>query len=176
MKKRGARKGHFVSKITRAKISKAQKGKHYSPKTEFKKGSSGFNRKHSEESKKKMSKSHTGKKSPWSKPPAGWNRGKSNYWCKGEKHWNWKNGISTRDNKIRCSLEYTIWRNEVYKRDGWTCRLCGKRLKKGNIVAHHLKLFSDFPELRFSITNGITLCRSCHTKIHKSKRTVKLGT
>jgi len=36
------------------------------------------------------------------------------------------------------------------------------------IVAHHLKLFSEFPELRFSVDNGIVLCRSCHLKVHKN--------
>ncbi len=76
---------------------------------------------------------------------------------------NWQGGIDYENKKLRHSLEYEIWRNEVYKRDNWTCRLC--RSKK-DIVAHHLKLFSEFPELRFSVDNGITLCRSCHMKLH----------
>ena len=67
---------------------------------------------------------------------------------------------------IRHSLEYEIWRKEVYERDWWTCRLCGIKCEKGNIIAHHLKLFSEFPELRFVVDNGITLCRSCHAKLH----------
>lgn len=78
---------------------------------------------------------------------------------------NWKGGIDLENKRIKKSLEYTIWRKEVYERDKWTCRLCGY---KGNkIVAHHLKLFSKFPELRFAIDNGLTICRSCHAKIHK---------
>ena len=81
-------------------------------------------------------------------------------------HWNWKGGISSEDKKVRQTLEYEIWRQEVYKKDNWTCRLCGKKCKK-DIIAHHLKLFSGFSELRFSVDNGITLCRSCHKKIHK---------
>lgn len=83
----------------------------------------------------------------------------------GENNPNWKGGVSYGNEKIRHSLEYVAWRNEVYKKDGWTCRICGSKKK---IVAHHLKLFSEFPELRFSVDNGIVLCRSCHLKVHKN--------
>ncbi len=79
---------------------------------------------------------------------------------------NWKGGTSGKDKLVRSSLEYIIWRSEVYKRDGWACRLCGIKCNNKNITAHHLKLFSEFPELRFVVDNGITLCRSCHMKLH----------
>ena len=88
---------------------------------------------------------------------------------RGEKRYNWKGGITSENNRIRQSLEYSIWRREVYKRDGWTCRLCKNKNHK-QIIAHHLKLFSEFPELRFAVENGITLCRSCHFKIHSPSR------
>ena len=81
-----------------------------------------------------------------------------------ENHWNWQGGISPENDRIRHSLEWQIWRNEVYKRDFWKCRLCES---KKQIVAHHIKLFSQYPELRFSTDNGMTLCRSCHLIIHK---------
>ena len=87
----------------------------------------------------------------------------------GDKHPNWKGGIDLENKRIRRSLEYQIWQSEVYKRDGWKCRLCGKHCQKKDIIAHHIKLFSDFPELRFSVENGITLCRKCHCKIHTKK-------
>lgn len=85
----------------------------------------------------------------------------------GSKHWNWKGGISDENKNVRLSLQYEIWRNEVYKRDRWTCRLCKKHCQRKNIVAHHIQLFADFPELRFVVDNGITLCRKCHIKIHR---------
>ena len=94
-----------------------------------------------------------------------WNKGKEFLQIKGENNPNWKGGITKENDKIRKSLEYEIWRKEIYKRDGWTCRLCGYKGK--DIVAHHIKLFSEFPELRFSVDNGITLCRKCHIRIHK---------
>jgi len=88
---------------------------------------------------------------------------------KGEKNHQWRGGIGNKNHLIRKSLEYRIWAMEVYKKDQWTCRLCRKICGRGNIIAHHLKLFSEFPELRFCIDNGITLCRSCHMKIHSWK-------
>jgi len=90
---------------------------------------------------------------------------KSDKTPRGEKHHNWKGGISSEINNIRGSLEYILWRDAVYKRDNWTCRICGEHCKKGNIVAHHLQKFSEFPELRFIIDNGLTLCRKCHAEI-----------
>jgi 5-methylcytosine-specific restriction endonuclease McrA len=45
--------------------------------------------------------------------------------------------------------------------------MCGST-GKANLVAHHLWKFSEFPELRFAINNGITLCEKCHKKIHKN--------
>jgi len=84
----------------------------------------------------------------------------------GKKHWNWKGGITDELRLIRRSLEYRDWRFAVYKRDNYTCNYCKKKLRSGNIVAHHIKGFSEFEELRFDIDNGITLCRSCHKKVH----------
>ena len=90
-----------------------------------------------------------------------------------EKHPMWKGGITLDNQTIRESLQYEIWRKEIYKRDRWICRMCNKKCGKKNIIAHHIKLFSEFLELRFSIDNGITVCRNCHAKIHYGKS--KLG-
>jgi len=78
---------------------------------------------------------------------------------------NWKGGITSETRKIRCSEEYNKWRKSVYARDNWTCQHC--QVKQKHPIAHHIKTFKDFPELRFESDNGITLCRSCHKKVHE---------
>ena len=40
-------------------------------------------------------------------------------------------------------------------------------IKQRYPVAHHLKTFKDYPELRFDVDNGQTLCRSGHKKVHE---------
>ena len=87
---------------------------------------------------------------------------------KGEKCWNWQGGKTSEQKIIRHSLELRLWRESVFKRDDWTCQDCGER--GGVLNAHHLKPFAEFPELRTSIENGITLCKRCHVNRHKIKR------
>jgi hypothetical protein len=57
--------------------------------------------------------------------------------------------------------QYKKWRSEVRKRDNNICQWphcgCTKKLQ-----AHHINKWSDFPGLRYNISNGITLCRYHH--------------
>lgn len=59
------------------------------------------------------------------------------------------------------------WRRQVFERDNFTCQHCGT--KGGNLHAHHIKEWSKFPELRIEVSNGLTLCISCHDKHHGHK-------
>lgn len=81
----------------------------------------------------------------------------------GSKNPNWKGGITKENEKQRKSLEYKLWRKAVYERDNYTCVLCGCN-ESGKLNADHIKPFSLFPELRFAIDNGRTLCIDCHKK------------
>lgn len=84
-----------------------------------------------------------------------------------EKSHLWRGGIASQTVQRRNLWEYKLWRETVFKRDNWTCQSCKKRSKVGERVflhAHHIKPFSLFPEFSFNIDNGITLCKSCHSR------------
>ena len=84
-----------------------------------------------------------------------------------EKHWNWKGGISEENQLIRNSSKHKEWSLSVLRRDRWTCQQCGYKVR--NIIAHHIRKFSEYKELRFEVSNGITLCRPCHCKLHNPR-------
>lgn len=83
----------------------------------------------------------------------------------GEKHYNWRGGISKERQLDMARKKYREWRKSIFERDRYTCQICGDN-RGGNLRAHHIKLYSSFPELRYSIENGITLCEECHKKVH----------
>lgn len=81
---------------------------------------------------------------------------------RGPDHHNWNGGVTSENEKARKSRRYADWRGAIFFRDNYTCQLCGER--GGKLHADHIKPFSLFPELRFDLENGRTLCIDCHRK------------
>lgn len=92
-----------------------------------------------------------------------------------EQNSNWKDGATFAAEGERKSWRTTTWRKTVYERDNYTCQQCGER--GGRLQAHHLYRFAHYPELRFHIDNGLTLCRDCHKQIknHEREFLINLG-
>lgn len=78
----------------------------------------------------------------------------------GKNNWNWKGGVTPLNKKIRRSKKFINWRIAVFTRDNYTCQICGQ--KGGILHPDHIKPFAFFPELRFELSNGRTLCKKCH--------------
>lgn len=86
-------------------------------------------------------------------------------YCSRECAGSWKGGITPINHLIRTSREYKLWRTAVFQRDKYTCVWCGIKGGNGETVvlnADHIKPFYLYPELRFAIDNGRTLCIDCH--------------
>jgi hypothetical protein len=88
----------------------------------------------------------------------------------------WKGGKTKLQQALRSCSKYKEWRNNIFKRDDWTCQICQKR--GTYLESHHIKPFitiirenyiKSFEEamlcdLLWDINNGKTLCLNCHNK------------
>lgn len=84
---------------------------------------------------------------------------------KGKDCHSFKDGKVAERRGERFSKEYKQWRFDVYSRDKFTCQLCGDN-RGGNLHAHHILGFADYPDIRFYVPNGLTVCEECHKEIH----------
>lgn len=81
--------------------------------------------------------------------------------CPKEKNGRWLSDRSTV--KFQRSIsDLHRWRKAVFERDNYTCQACGQI--GGALNAHHVKSYKNHPELRESVSNGLTLCVECHKK------------
>lgn len=131
-------------------------------------------KKASEETKRKMSETH----SVLQKNPIMRQRQSDAH--KGEKSYLWKGGITPLVLDIRHCHRMRIWRDSIFVRDNYQCSECKK--KKTYLNAHHIISFSSLIEKYniksveeaercnelWDISNGITLCKKCHSKQHKA--------
>jgi 5-methylcytosine-specific restriction endonuclease McrA len=85
----------------------------------------------------------------------------------GDKNPNWNGGVAKlKRYKHYNNSEYRNWRNSVFGRDNYTCQVCGKN--NCFLHPHHIRSYTNYPELRYDTDNGLTLCVPCH-KIEHSK-------
>lgn len=104
---------------------------------------------------------------------ATWNnvsKGKICYKCglekrSGENNPRYNPNLTDEERKLKRNYpEYIEWRNEVFKRDNYTCIISGV---KRSIVAHHLNGYNWYKEGRTDINNGITISVELHKEFHE---------
>jgi len=83
----------------------------------------------------------------------------------GSNHPAWKGGVKPWHRAIQNLAVYKEWRLGVYERDNFTCIACGQ--VGGELHAHHIFAPRNNPELAFELSNGATLCKRCHSILHK---------
>lgn len=124
-----------ISKKQRKKASKFMKTWHQNHQHPL------LGKKHSDETKMKMSQNR-----------------------KGCKNGNWKGGITLSVRTFRKSKQYQQWRKTIFERDDYICQDCGY---KQSLIVHHILSVKTHPELRLKVDNGISLCGFCHKERHK---------
>lgn len=60
---------------------------------------------------------------------------------------------------------YIKWAQEVKRRDHYTCFICGRRGVA--LHSHHLNAWADYPEQRYDVSNGVSLCTFHHEDFHE---------
>lgn len=109
---------------------------------------------------RKLSKEHKEKIGMASRTYWGARKGKPRPELRGANHPQWKGGTGTKRHQLMSKIEYKLWRIAVFTRDNYTCQMCKTR---GVVLeADHIKPWALYPELRYAIDNGRTLCVSCH--------------
>ena len=183
--------GKHHSKETRRKISKAQKGKKLSEETKRKLSEANKGPNHplwgkyrSEETKNRIrdTKIKQYRNNPELRKAISisvkklWqNEDYIEKHC-GEKNPNWKGGLTEREETLahRLRVKLKNWAKEILERDNHTCQKCGLRSEeKGIMEAHHIKPISKYPSLVLDISNGITLCYTCHRKTESYGKKIK---
>lgn len=78
------------------------------------------------------------------------------------------NPLLTEQDRIdrRYDIRHKEWSLNVKKKDNFICQKCGDS-SGHNLVSHHILAYWKYPNSRYDIDNGITLCSNCHKEFHK---------
>ena len=98
-------------------------------------------------------------------------KGKKRPHVSGENHPNWisdRTKIKLGDRNLHDPLTKK-WRQEVKVRDNFTCRIADNNCG-GKLEVHHILSWRDYPELRYQINNGITLCHAQHPRARAEEK------
>ena len=68
------------------------------------------------------------------------------------------------DNKKEIVNNEGQWRIKVLTRDNFTCKLCGYKPAR---IAHHISSRNYYPNIKWDIENGLTVCDKCHQTYHR---------
>lgn len=82
---------------------------------------------------------------------------------KGHEHHSWNSELTEEERNSRRNSRSVTWRKYVFERDNYSCKLSGR---KDNLNAHHLHSWHSHLELRFDISNGVTLTEDLHKLFH----------
>ncbi|MHA1363513.1 MAG: HNH endonuclease [Candidatus Freyarchaeota archaeon] len=175
-------RGRKLSQATKDKISKKLKGIKRPKANEKQLKVLSEGRKKALESLRRNHPDFSGEKNPfygkhhtketWNKirQPKGWHhtneaKRKISTSEQGEKHWNWKGGVS----KIEYGQGWTnALKESIRLRDNYRCQICGISQTEclESLIVHH----KDNVKTNLNPDNLISLCRSCHSKLHNSKK------
>jgi HNH endonuclease len=78
--------------------------------------------------------------------------------------------LGKRESEVCTSYKAYDWADEVKKRDNYHCQHCGRT---SDLHAHHIKAWKPYPESRFILENGLTLCDRCHFWLESVMRQLK---
>lgn len=65
-------------------------------------------------------------------------------------------------------VQYIYWAKQVKERDYWQCKIKNSDCS-GHLESHHILSWRNYPELRYDINNGITLCHFHHPRKRKDE-------
>jgi len=62
--------------------------------------------------------------------------------------------------------QFKQWTRAVKCRDNYSCQICGANGGGVYLEAHHKNSWNAFPDERYLLSNGASLCRTCHIRFH----------